>query len=457
MKQPKSYFLVGIGGIGMQAVARLLSKTGNRVAGSDMTDFEARPDLETEGITVFVGHDASHITKDIDEVLYSAAIPENNPEIQQAQKLGIPTRRRLEVIGELMKEKIGIAISGTHGKTTTTTMIAIILRAAGREPTALIGAEVRTMKSNFMMGSGSALVVEACEYGRSFMDLRPKIIVLTNIEADHLDYYKDMEDIKQAFVDFVKLLPKDGVVIGNGDDANVREVVGRAKPPRVVWAGFGGDNLIQAKNLEFVEGSLYFSMNGSRLHLHVPGRHNVHNAVLAWAVARELGIDDATVEHALHDEFKGAARRFEILGTTKGITFMDDYAHHPTEIRALLEGARQYFQNRRLIVVFHPHQYSRTRLLMNDFAESFKDTDMVIVAPIYAVRDTDDDKKSVNSEQLVSAINAISHNAQYVGDFPEIKDFVMQNIRSGDVVITLGAGQADVLGRELLEELRKSK
>lgn len=441
----------------MQAVARLLKGLGHTVAGSDMSDFEARPDLEEVGIVVHIGHNAVHITKEVDEVIYSAAVPESNIEIQRAKKLGLPVRRRLEVVGELMKEKIGVAISGTHGKTTTTTMTTLILQAAGRNPTALIGAEVKNLKSNFVMGSGPVMVVEACEYDRSFMDLRPKIIALTNIEADHLDYYKDLEDIKSAFVDFVKLLPKTGVVIGNGDDANVREVVKRARPPRVVWAGLGENNNIRARDLEFIEGRLYFSVNGARLHLQIPGRHNVADAVMSWAIARELGIDDATVKHTLQDEFRGAARRFEIIGTTKGITFMDDYAHHPTEIHALLEGAKQYFQGRRLVVVFHPHQYSRTRLLLNDFAGSFHDADLVVVAPIYAVRDSEEDKKAISSEQLVEAINTVSHNAKYAGDFSGIKEFMLKTVQPGDVVITLGAGQANVFGGELLEELRNQK
>jgi UDP-N-acetylmuramate--alanine ligase len=457
VKQSKSYFLVGIGGIGMQAVARLLASSGNQVAGSDVNDFEARADLESSGITVYVGHDASHITASIDEVIYSVAIPKNNPEVEQAEKLNIPLRRRLEVVGDLMQDKVGVAIAGTHGKTTTTTMITLILQSAGRHPTALIGAEVRTMKSNFLFGTGPAMVVEACEYGRSFMDLRPKMIVLTNLEADHLDYYKDLDDIKQAFVDFVKLLPADGVVVANGDDDNVREVVERAHPPKVVWAGFGENNQFRATNLEFIEGSLYFEMDGKRMHLHVPGRHNVHNAVLAAAAAKELGVDDVTVQYALHDDFKGAARRFEILGTTKGITFMDDYAHHPTEVRALLEGAKQYFQGRRLVVVFHPHQHSRTRLLLDDFAKSFGDADLVIVAPIFASRDTEEDIRSVNSEKLVDAINAVNNNAKYVGDFPAIKEYLRGEVKPGDVIITLGAGRADILGKELLEELRNQK
>jgi len=453
----KKYFLIGIGGIGMQAVARLLAGLGNTVAGSDMNDFEARQDLEEAGIRVFVGHDASHITKEVGEVIYSAAIPETNLEIQQAKKLGIPLRRRLEVVGDLMQQKIGVAISGTHGKTTTTTMVTLILQAGGRNPTALIGAEVKNLKSNFVMGNGPVMVVEACEYDRSFMDLRPKIIALTNIEADHLDYYKDLEDIESAFVDFVKLLPKDGVVIANGDDENVREVVRRANPPRVIWAGMGEENDVRGRDLEFVEGRLYFSVNGARLHLQVPGRHNVADAVMSWAIAKELGVDDATIKHTLQDEFKGASRRFEIIGTTKGITFLDDYAHHPTEVHALLEGARQYFQGRRLMVVFHPHQFSRTRLLLDNFAKSFHDADEVVVAPIYAVRDSEEDKKSISSEDLVEAINKESSNAKYVGDFSAIKQYMLDAVLPGDVVITLGAGQANVFGKELLEELRNQK
>lgn len=441
----------------MQAVARLLKGLGHTVAGSDMNDFDARPDLEEASIVVFVGHDTAHITKDIDEVIYSAAIPATNLEIVQAKKLGIPVRRRLEVVGEVMKEKNGVAISGTHGKTTTTTMLTLILQAEGRNPTALIGAEVKNLKSNFVMGNGPTMIVEACEYDRSFMDLRPRIIALTNIEADHLDYYKDLEEIKSAFVDFVKLLPKDGVFIGNGDDANIREVVERAHPPKVVWAGLGENNNVRAKDLEFVEGRLYFSVNGLRLHLQVPGRHNVADAVMSWAIARELGVDDATVKHTLQDEFRGASRRFEIIGTTKGITFLDDYAHHPTEIYALLEGARQYFRGRRLVVVFHPHQHSRTRLLLDDFAKSFHDADLVVVAPIYAVRDSEEDKKAISSEQLVEAINEVSHNAKYAGDFLTIKEFMLGFVQPGDVVITLGAGLANVFGRELLEELRNQK
>ncbi len=449
----KRYFLIGIGGIGMQAVARLLVDAGHKVSGSDMADFDARRDLKCLGIETFVGHDAIHITKDIDEVVYSAAIPATNPELRAANKLGIPVRRRLEPVGEVMQSKTGIAVAGTHGKTTTTTMLAQMLQAAGRDPLALIGAEVKEAHSSVILGHGPLMVVEACEYGRSFLDIRPKIAVVTNIEADHLDYYHDLEDIKNAFTDFLKLVPKGGVIIANGDDAVVREVVGRVDR-KVIWAGLGEGNDVRATGLEFREGRLYFSVNGTRLHLQVPGRHNVSDAVLAWAAARAVGVDDATVKHVLQDDFQSIQRRFEILGTTHGVTFVDDYAHHPTEIVAMLEGAREYFGRRRLWVVFHPHQFSRTRLLLDDFAKSFSDADTVIVAPIYAVRDTEADKKSVNSEQLVVAINGQTNNAKYLGDFDAVENFLLGVLQPGDVLLTLGAGQANIFGRRLLDRMR---
>jgi len=452
----KHYFLVGIGGVGMQGLANILKDQGAQVSGSDMNDFDARKQLLASGIGVFIGHDAAHITQDVNEVIRSVAVPDTNPEIQAAKRRNIPVSRRLELIGEIMKSKTGIAISGTHGKTTTTKMLTLIAQAAGRDPMALIGAEVKNLKSNVVLGHGPIMIVEACEYGRSFLDTRPKIAVITNIEADHLDYYKDLEDIKQAFKDFARLVPKGGVIVANGDDANVREVLSGIDR-KIIWAGLGENNDIRATDLEFREGRLYFSINGARLHLQVPGRHNVANAALAWGVARFLGIDDTTVKHVLQDEFRGVERRFEILGTASGVTFMDDYAHHPTEIRAALEGAKEYFGNRRLIVVFHPHQFSRTRILLNDFAKSFGDANLVVVAPIYAVRDSEADKRSISAEGLVKAIDKVSHNAKFVGDFDEIKEFVKKELAPGDVLITLGAGLANEFGRSLIDDLRTGR
>ena len=453
----KKYFLVGIGGVGMQGLARLLHANGAIVSGSDMNEFDAKYELEQLGIKVFIGQDRSHITSEIDEVIRSAAVPDTNPEIAKAFELGLPVRRRLELVGELMQKKIGIAIAGTHGKTTTTKLILMMLNSAGVSPTALIGAEVKSLKSNVMIGRGEMIVAEACEYQRSFLDLRPKVLVITNIEADHLDCYKDLDDIKQTFGKLVDLVPVDGgVIIANGDDANVREVLS-TRPHKVIWVGFGEGNEIQPHDLEFREGRMYFSINGSRLHLHVPGKHNVFNASLAWAAARYLGVDEPTLKHVLEDEFQGLERRFEIFGTTKGVTFVDDYAHHPTEIMAMLEGAKQYFAGRRLLVVFHPHQFSRTRLLLNDFAKSFSDADLVVVAPIYSVRDTAEDEKSISSEILVDEINKVSGNAKFVGDFEAINQFMMGIVQPGDVVITMGAGKANVFGRELLAALREKR
>lgn len=451
--EQRHFYLVGIGGIGMQAVARLMKATGARVSGSDIKDFDARADLEAEGIVVHIGHDEKYITDDVTEVIYSIAVPTNNPEIEKAQGIGLPIRRRLELVGELMADKNGIAIAGTHGKTTTTTMAAMMFEAAGRHPTALIGAEVRSLKSNAMIGSGSDLIVEACEYKKSFLDLRPKVVVITNIEADHLDFFRDLDDIKDTFQAFIELLPDDGLVVANGDDEVVREVVGRTSR-RVVWAGLGEGNDYTATNLKFSEGRMHFLVNGVETFLQIPGKHNVANAVLAWALACEMGIDDATLQHVLEDEFTGLARRFEVIGSGMGVTFVDDYAHHPTEIQAMLEGAREYFPNRKLVVVFHPHQFSRTRIMLDDFAKSFKGAGRVIVAPIYAVRDSEEDKQSVSSQQLVEEINKHSNNAEFMGDFDAIEARLSEELVAGDVLITMGAGEADIFGRELLNKLR---
>lgn len=438
----------------MQGLAELLHTQGHKVSGSDMREFDAMHQMRFKGIDVQIGHSAKHLAKDVDEVIMSVAIPKNNPELKAAEARKLPVRRRLELVGELMSKKIGIAISGTHGKTTTTKMVTMILQAAGHNPTALIGAEVKNLSANVAIGDGPEMVVEGCEYGRSFLDLKPKIAVITNIEADHLDYYKDLEEIKAAFREFALSVPKkDGIIIANGDDRNVREVLAQVDRKKV-FVGFAKDNDLQATNLEFKEGRLYFSVNGERLHLQVPGRHNVADALLAWAVARHLKICDATVKHVLQDEFRGVERRFQLLGTVKGMTFMDDYAHHPTEIKATLEGMREYFGKRRLVVVFHPHQFSRTRLLLNDFATSFGQADLVVVAPIYAVRDSEADKKAVSAEGLVEVINRAGGRAKFVGDFDKIKQYVVKELKPGDVLLTLGAGRANVFGDELLKYLR---
>lgn len=445
--------MVGIGGVGMQGLARLLLNTGHMVSGSDMNDFGSRVEMEELGIKVTIGHSADNVPMDTDEVIRSVAIPDSNEEIMVAKDRRLPILRRLELVGEIMEDKKGVAISGTHGKTTTTKMIQLILEDAKLNPTVLIGAEVKNLSANLVVGDGEIMVVEGCEYGRSFLDLKPKIAVITNIEEDHLDYYKNLDDIKAAFVQFAEGVPEEGgVVIANGDDKNVRDTLKDVKR-KIIWVGMNNNNDLVAKDLKFEDGCLYFSVGNERLHLHVPGRHHVADAVIAWALARELGVDDKTIISGLH-RFRGVERRFETIGETNGITFIDDYAHHPTEISATLEGMKEFFKGRRLLVVFHPHQFSRTKLLLDNFAKSFGDADLVVVAPIYAVRDSIEDKKSISAEKLVEAINLVSNNAEFVGDFPEIKKLMLKKIKSGDVVITLGAGNANVFGQDLFNELK---
>jgi len=438
----------------MQGLARLLLSQGYKISGSDMNDFGSRLEMVKLGIKIIIGHSPSNIDATVDKVIRSMAIPDTNPEIVTAKEKGLPILRRLELVGKIMQDRNGVAVSGTHGKTTTTKMMELILTEANLDPTVLIGAEVKKMSANITIGQGDIMVVEGCEYGRSFLDLRPKIAIITNIEADHLDYFKDLDEIKAAFTKFAELVPEiGGLVVANGDDVNVRDAL-KGVNRKIIWAGMNNGNNLQATDLKFENGRLYFSIGDKRMHLHVPGRHHVADAVLAWAAARELGVDDRTIIEGLH-KFRGTERRFELLGEINNITFIDDYAHHPTEIAATLEGMKQYFKNRRLLVVFHPHQFSRTKLLLNSFAQSFRDVDLVVVAPIYAIRDNKEDKQSISAEILVDKINQVSGNAKFVGGFENIKKFMLDEVRPGDVVVTLGAGQANIFGRELFSELKK--
>ena len=431
----------------MQAIADVLLGWGQRVIGSNDTDFEGRARLEAAGARVLIGpHRAEQVPDDINELIYTSAITrdgssaEANPEVARAITKGVPVTKRSVFVGSLMAGKIGVTVSGTHGKTTTATLITEMLQAAGLSPTALIGAEVKALHGCGITGTGPHLVVEACEYDRSFLDMPPKIAVITNIDADHLDYYQDLAHIKEAFGQFVGLVPADGLVVACGDDQNLREVLSLAKS-QVITYGFADTNDVVAKDVQYISAQLEFKVGERKFGMPIPGRHLILNALAAIAVARHLGVSDEVIAKVLA-EFRGAARRFEVLGTTAGVTFMDDYGHHPTEIRALLESARDYFPGRRIWVVFQPHQYSRTRLLLNDFADSLKSADEVIIAPILAVGDSEAEKRLVNSDKLAEAINtAVPGKAVALPGFTAISDYLKPKLQSGDVVISLGAGK----------------
>lgn len=450
--------MVGIGGIGMQALADVLLGMGHKVTGSDIKDFSAKQRLEAKGAVVLIGtQKEENVPDDIDELIYSSVInkhfPDNNhPELVKAKGLGIDITKRAEFIGKLMEDRVGIAISGTHGKTTTTTLITLILQAGNLNPTALIGAEVKSLQGCGILGDEKYMVVEACEYDRSFLDMKPKIAVITNIEEDHLDYYEDITEIKNAFTKFIKSVPKDGLVVVNGDDKNIQEILNKAKA-KVITFGFDDKNDIQATDIRVQDRKMMFRVGDLETYLSFPGKHLVLDALAAIVVARYLKIDDKIIHQALI-KFEGARRRFEIIGQHNGVTFVDDYAHHPTEILAMLESSKDYFGNSKIKVIFQPHQFSRTKFLLDQFAQSFINADEVLVAPILPVRDTEEDKKSVNTKKLVEEINKISHNAKEMADFDEVTDYLNKNIKSGDIILSMGAGKNSDWIHEFWQEFK---
>lgn len=445
----------------MQAIADVLLGMGHRVSGSNDTDFEGRARLETAGARVLIGpHRAEQVPDDINELIYTSAITrdgspaEANPEVARAITKGVPATKRSVFVGRLMAGKVGITVSGTHGKTTTAMLITAMLSRGGLSPTALIGAEVKTLHGCGIVGTGPYLVVEACEYDRSFLDMPPKIAVITNIDADHLDYYQDLTEIKQAFGEFLKLVPVDGLVVACGDDQNLKEILPLARS-RVITYGFDLTNDLVASNVQYQSSCMKFSIGGREWAMPIPGRHLILNALAAMAVARHLKVTDEIIAKVLA-EFKGARRRFELIGEAQGITFVDDYAHHPTEIKALLSSAREYFVGRRLWVVFQPHQYSRTRLLLDDFAQSLHLADAVIIAPILAVGDSEEEKNLVSSEKLAAAINQITPDrAVALPDFSVISTYLKPKLQPGDVVISLGAGKNSEWIHQFKDELTK--
>jgi len=450
--------MVGIGGIGMQALADVLLGLGYKIAGSDIQDFPGRERLEGKGAKVIIGEQvAANVPADIEGLIYTSAAVRHNakhPEIERARAMGLPVWKRSEFIGVLMADKIGIAVSGTHGKTTTSTLITLMLQEGGLDPTALIGAEVHSLRGCGILGASQYMVVEACEYDRAFLDMQPKIAVLTNIDADHLDYYQDLNEIKEAFAEFLGILPPDGLAVVCGDDSNILDILLKAKT-KVVKFGFGPDNDWIAKNVRYQNGKMEFEVDGIKTFLNFPGKHLVLDALAAVVVAKHLGVSDAAVKTVLENKFKGAARRFEILAHVKGVTFMDDYAHHPTEIAVTLDAARDYFKQRKIRVVFQAHQYSRTRLLLPDFAKSFRAADEVLVAPILAVRDSEEDIKSVSTERLAAEINNVSHNATAYMGFDEISHYLGDSLQSGDVVISMGAGKNSDWIKEFIKDYPK--
>jgi UDP-N-acetylmuramate--alanine ligase len=448
---------VGIGGIGMSGIAEVLANLEFRVSGSDQKKSEVTDRLESLGVEVTEGHAAENVG-DAHVVVRSTAVRDDNPEITEARRQSIPVIPRAEMLAELMRMKpYTVAVAGSHGKTTTTSMVATVLGTAGLDPTFVVGGIVRSYRSNARLGKSELMVVEADESDRSFLMLTPMIAVVTNIDREHMDYYHDMEDVRKCFADFVNKVPFYGAAVLCLDDPHVQAVIPKVERRRITY-GLSAQADVSAHEIAYDQsfGSSFTVWRGidvlGRVNLKVPGKHNVYNSLAAIAVGLELDVPFEKIAEAL-GEFTGADRRFQFKGEEKGITVVDDYGHHPTEIKATLSAARIGAPNRRIVVLFQPHRYSRTNDLMDEFASAFNNADVLLVTDIYAASEMP--IEGVNAEILTGRIKSYGHkNAEYIGDLSGSAEKLAGIVREGDLVITLGAGSVHRAGDQLLGLLR---
>jgi UDP-N-acetylmuramate--alanine ligase len=439
----KTIHFVGIGGIGMSGLAEVLAHGGVTVSGCDLKRSAATDLLASRGIGVVIGHDPSHVEGQ-DLVVITSAVKGEHPEVDAARINGTRIMKRAELLGELVNDKRSIGISGTHGKTTTSAMVSMVLEEAGLDPTILVGGMVRNLRTNAKTGAGEFLVVEADEYDRTFHRLHPEVAVITNIEADHLEYYGNIEAIIEAFRIFAGGVRRGGVVIGCADDAHVARLLRHAEA-RVVSYGLGEGVDIRATNLGFADGGITFEVAGvGFFKLFVPGEHNVRNALAAIAVGRQLGIDGPVIASALA-KFLGVDRRFQILGDYLGALVVDDYAHHPTEVRATLDAARRGYPGRRLVALFQPHLYSRTREFAREFGEALAIADVPIVAPIYAAREKP--VEGVSSRIIADSVQGIEFLDR---SNSEIVNEMRRRLKPNDIFITMGAGDVHEVAEQLV-------
>jgi len=443
----KNIHFIGIGGIGMSGIAEILKARGIAVSGCDLKRSSATTLLASRGVDVHIGHDPAHLAN-VDAVVVTAAVKGANAEVDAGREQGIEIIRRKDLLAAIVNQKRGVAVSGTHGKTTTSAMIATVLEDAGLDPTIIIGGILQNIASNAKDGKGDVIVVEADEYDRTFHELRPEIAVITNIEADHLEYYGSFENIVEAFRIFTDNVPSGGAIIGCVDDPAVAALLdrrGRGKDPKIIRYGLGSGADVFARNLTFHErGSSFEVEDIGFFKLFVPGEHNVRNALAAIAVARQLGVS-AEATAAGIAKFLGVDRRFQILGDYNGALVVDDYAHHPTEIRATLDAARNGYPQRRVVALFEPHLYSRTRDFAPEFAESLRRADVAIVAPIYAAREKP--IEGISSRMIAERSNDIEFlDRSHV----EIINELRRRLQPNDVFIAMGAGDVHEIAEALV-------
>ncbi len=452
--QPLRTHFIGIGGTSMSGLAEYLVRFGFTVTGSDSAHSKYTDHLEALGVKIGYPQKPENIPADTELVVYSAAIHPGNPEYDEAERRGIPMMVRADLLGQIMKNyKHAINVSGTHGKTTTTSMITEILLAAGLDPSVEIGGVLDDIGGNMRVGADNeTIVVEACEYTNSFLSFFPTTAVILNVEADHLDFFKDLDDIRHSFRKFAELLPEGGLLVINQDIENW-QYFNEGLNIRTVTFSSGSEGDYTAKDIvydEYVRPSFTVVERGrelGRISLGVSGEHNVWNALAAIAAVSDLDIPFEALQRAF-EKYTGTQRRFDIRGTVNGFTVMDDYAHHPQEVDAVLKTLKQY-PHRKLWAVQQPHTYSRTKLLMDDFAEVLSQADAVIVCDIFAARETD--TLGVTAEQLVEKLREKGTETYYCPTFDDIEKFVVENCQSGDVVVTLGCGNINIVADRIVD------
>lgn len=451
---PIHIYFIGIGGISMSGLAEILLSEGFRISGSDRSPSELTRKLEEQGATIYYGQREENLSPEIDLVVYTSAIKSDNPEMIAANKLNLPSLTRAQLLGQMMKNyKTPIAVSGTHGKTTTTSMISQILLENDDDPTLSIGGIYKPIGGNIRIGSSERFVTEACEYTNSFLSFYPKISIILNIEEDHLDFFKDIHDIRNSFHEFARLLPPDGTLIINGDIDHCEELI-TDLACKVITYGSSPDFDYYPENITYdVSGcpSFHLMRRGGKeesFSLRVPGEHNVYNAIAAIALADLLDISDTVTAKALL-HYGGTDRRFEYKGKMNGCTIIDDYAHHPTEIKATLHAAQNY-PHHTIWCVFQPHTYTRTKTFLHEFAEALSLSDEIVLADIYAAREKD--TLGISSGTLQAEIEKLGHRCYYFSTFEEIENFLQKNCTKDDLLITMGAGDVVKIGENLLQK-----
>ena len=450
---PANLHFTGIGGISMSALAEIMISRGFTVTGSDSHESKITDHLESLGAKIFYNQVAGNISSDIDVLIYTAAIKQDNPELVKAKELGIPLLTRAEFLGQIMLNyPMAIGVSGTHGKTTTTSMLSQIMLEGNTDPTILVGGIMPAIHGNTRVGHSDKLITEACEYTNSFLSFKPNMAIILNVAADHLDFFKDLDDIKHSFRKFAELVPDDGFLVINSDIDNLEYFTDGLKCKVITVGSDPAKSDYSATNIEFdqfAKGSYDLVVNGEKsfhVALNVTGEHNIYNSLAAIAAAHAMGISDENIKAGL-TQYGGTDRRFQYKGKVGDVTIIDDYAHHPDEITATIKTAKHY-PHKKMWVVFQPHTYSRTKSLLPEFGKALKEADAVVLADIYAARETDN--LGVSSSDLCDKINERGGKAYYFPTFDEIEAFLLENCINGDVLITMGAGDVYKIGESIL-------